>query len=214
MSQNLAVLYDNPGPRQRKITWISSIAAVLALGWAAYALIYKPLDDKGQLSMELWGPLIDPSNEYFVAVWERLGFGFRQTLVAAALAIVTSLVLGTVLAVLRIQLKHLLKRRFTGLSAVAAYPLRGLSRLLAVVTRVCVEVFRGLPVVLTIFFVARGLPEFGDHLLHPDLPGDRSDHLQHRWSSARSCAPAWKDCPAARPRRRRRSGSRRSRPPG
>ncbi|MFX0593741.1 amino acid ABC transporter permease [Melissospora conviva] len=161
MSQNLAVLYDNPGPRQRKITWISSIAAVLALGWAAYALIYKPLDDKGQLSMELWGPLIDPSNEYFVAVWERLGFGFRQTLVAAALAIVTSLVLGTVLAVLRIQLKHLLKRRFTGLSAVAAYPLRGLSRLLAVVTRICVEVFRGLPVVLTIFFVARGLPEFG-----------------------------------------------------
>jgi glutamate transport system permease protein len=26
---------------------------------------------------------------------------------------------------------------------------------------VCVEVFRGLPVVITIFFVARGLPEFG-----------------------------------------------------
>ena len=42
-----------------------------------------------------------------------------------------------------------------------AYLLRGLSRVLSAVTRVCVEVFRGLPVVLTIFFVARGFPEFG-----------------------------------------------------
>lgn len=45
-----------------------------------------------------------------------------------------------------------------------AYLLRGLSTLLSALTRVCVEVFRGLPVVLTIFFVARGFPEFGLYL--------------------------------------------------
>jgi glutamate transport system permease protein len=111
--------------------------------------------------MELWGPLIDPSNEYFSQVWDRLGFGIKNTLIAAALAIVTSLVVGTLLAVLRIQLKELNKRRFVGLSSPVAYLLRGLSVALSAVTRVCVEVFRGLPVVLTIFFVARGLPEFG-----------------------------------------------------
>ncbi|MFI6759590.1 amino acid ABC transporter permease [Micromonospora sp. NPDC050417] len=161
MSGQTSVLYDIPGPRQRRITWISSIAVGIALLLAAYFLIYRPLDEKGQLSMELWGPLIDPGNENFSQVWDRLGFGFRQTLVAAALSILSSLVLGTLLAILRIQLKSLARRRFTGLSTPLSYLLRGLSTLLAAITRVCVEVFRGLPVVITIFFVARGLPEFG-----------------------------------------------------
>jgi glutamate transport system permease protein len=157
----LSVLYDAPGPRQRRVTWISSIVAVIVLLGAAYFLIYRPLDAKGQFSMDLWGPLVDPSNENFSQVWDRIGYGFRQTLVAAALAIVSSLVLGTLLAVLRIQLKSLTRRRFTGLSTPLSYLLRGLSALLSAVTRGCVEVFRGLPVVLTIYFVARGLPEYG-----------------------------------------------------
>ncbi|MEH1014971.1 amino acid ABC transporter permease [Micromonospora sp. CPCC 206060] len=161
MSQQTSVLYDVPGPRQRRITWISSILATVLVLIGAYFLIYRPLDDNGQFSMELWGPLVDPSNENFPLVWERIGAGFRNTLIAAGLAILASLVVGTLLAVLRIQLRSLTARRFTGLAAPLAYPLRGLSALLAVVTRVCVEVFRGLPVVLTIFFVARGFPEFG-----------------------------------------------------
>jgi glutamate transport system permease protein len=161
MSGQASVLYDIPGPRQRRITWISSVAAGILLLLTAYLLIYRPLDDKGQLSMELWGPLIDPGNEYFSQVWNRLGPGFRGTLIAAALSIVSSLVLGTLLAILRIQLKSLARRRFTGLSTPLSYLLRGVSTLLSAVTRGCVEVFRGLPVVLTIFFVARGLPEFG-----------------------------------------------------
>ncbi|WBC14662.1 amino acid ABC transporter permease [Micromonospora sp. WMMA1998] len=161
MSRQTSVLYDVPGPRQRRITLISSLIAVVVLLAGAYLLIYRPLADKGQLSMELWGPLIDPSNENFSQVWERLGTGLKNTLVAAALAIVASLVVGTLIAVLRIQLKSLTRRRFTGLAAPLAYLLRGLSWTLSVVTRICVEVFRGLPVVLTIFFVARGFPEFG-----------------------------------------------------
>ncbi|WP_433391652.1 amino acid ABC transporter permease [Micromonospora sp. KLBMP9576] len=160
MSQQ-SVLYDVPGPRQRRLTLIGSLVATVALLAGAYFLIYQPLDDKGQFSMELWGPLIDPSNENFSLVWDRLAVGFKNTLMAAALAIVSSLLVGTLLAVLRIQLKSLTRRRFTGLAAPLAYLLRGLSLFLSALTRVCVEVFRGLPVVLTIFFVARGFPEFG-----------------------------------------------------
>ncbi|MET8309067.1 amino acid ABC transporter permease [Micromonospora sp. NPDC005173] len=161
MTRQTSVLYDVPGPRQRRITLISSLVATVVLLIGAYFLIYLPLDDKGQLSMELWGPLVDPSNENFSQVWDRIGLGFKNTLIAAALAILASLVVGTLLAVLRIQLKSLTRRRFTGAATPVAYLLRGLSSLLSAVTRVCVEVFRGLPVVLTIFFVARGFPEFG-----------------------------------------------------
>ncbi|MEU9506609.1 amino acid ABC transporter permease [Micromonospora sp. NPDC048170] len=161
MSQQTSVLYDVPGPRQRRITLIGSLVATVVLLAGAYFLVYRPLDAKGQFSMELWGPLIDPSNENFSLVWDRIGLGLKNTLAAAALAIVSSLVIGTLLAVLRIQLKSLTRRRFTGLATPVAYLLRGLSVLLSAVTRVCVEVFRGLPVVITIFFVARGFPEFG-----------------------------------------------------
>lgn len=161
MSQQTSVLYDVPGPRQRRITLISSLIATVVVLVGAYFLIYRPLADKGQFSMELWAPLIDPSNENFSQVWDRLGVGLQHTLTAAALAILSSLVIGTLLGVLRIQLRSLTRRRFTGLATPLAYLLRGLSVLLSAVTRVCVEVFRGLPVVLTIFFVARGFPEFG-----------------------------------------------------
>ncbi|MFC4145372.1 amino acid ABC transporter permease [Micromonospora mangrovi] len=161
MSQQTSVLYDVPGPRQRRITLISSIVATVVVLIGAYFLVYRPLADKGQFSMQLWGPLVDPSNENFSQVWDRIGTGFKNTLIAAALAILASLLVGTALAVLRIQLKSLTRRRFTGLATPVAYLLRGLSWLLSAVTRACVEVFRGLPVVITIFFVARGFPEFG-----------------------------------------------------
>jgi glutamate transport system permease protein len=157
----MSVLYDAPGPRQRRLTVIVSVVAVIAVLAGLYFLVYRPLDSKGQFSSELWGPLLDPGNENFSQVWARLGVGIRNTLRAAALAIVASLVTGTLLAILRIQLKSLTRRRFTGVATPLSYLLRGLSVLLSAVTRACVEVFRGLPVVITIFFVARGLPEFG-----------------------------------------------------
>ena len=157
----MSVLYDVPGPRQRRVTVIVSVVAAVAVLAGLYFLVYRPLDHKGQFSADLWGPLVDPGNENFSQVWERLGVGIRNTLRAAALAIVASLVVGSLLAVLRIQLKSLTKRRFTGFATPVTYLLRGLSTLLSAVTRVCVEVFRGLPVVITIFFVSRGLPEFG-----------------------------------------------------
>jgi len=161
MKTELSVLYDAPGPRQKKITWIGSILTLVALLAAAYVLVYRPLDAKGQFSMELWGPYVAPANENFDQLWDRLGFGLRQTLAAAVLAILSSLIFGTLLAVLRVQLRSVVRRTYTGFNLPVAYLLRGLSWTLSAVTRFCVEVFRGLPVVITIFFVGRGFPEFG-----------------------------------------------------
>jgi glutamate transport system permease protein len=164
MSQNSSVLYDAPGPRTRRITLITSLvmAALIAVG--VYAFIYQPLAERGEFTMDKWGPLIDPDHPEFSPLWKFLGKGFRSTLTAAALAIVSSLVLGTALAVLRVQLRALQRRRFTGLPTPAALALRGLSWLITVVTRFCVEVFRGIPVVITIFFVWVILPEVGIEL--------------------------------------------------
>lgn len=164
MSRQTSVLYDAPGPRARRVTLVASIIAVVVVVAVAYLFIYRPLADQGQFTMEKWGPLIDPGNENFPLLWARLREGFTATLVAAALAILSSLVLGTGLAILRIQLKALMRRRYTDLAAPARYGLMALSWLLNAVTRVFVEVFRGLPVVITIFFVASALPRLGLNL--------------------------------------------------
>lgn len=163
MSQQ-SVLYDNPGPKARRTTLIVSVIAAVLVGIGAYFLIYQPLDEKGQFDLELWGPLVDPSNEVFSLVWARLGEGFQATLIAAVLAIVASLVVGTALAILRVELKALMKRRFVHQSRPTAIALRTLTITLNAITRFCVEIFRGLPVVITIFFVASALPDLGINL--------------------------------------------------
>jgi glutamate transport system permease protein len=157
-------LYDPPGPRTRRI-WSAVAAGVsLALVAGAYVLVYRPLAEHGQFALAKWGPIIDPHNQYFGLLWERFGLGVRNTLVAAAVAIVTSLLFGTALAVLRLQLQTYARRRYPSRPAVSAVVARGVARLLNGVTRFFIEIFRGLPVVITIFFVARGLPEAGLHL--------------------------------------------------
>jgi glutamate transport system permease protein len=161
------VLYDVPGPRTRRTTLVVSVLAGVLLLAAGYWLVYQPLADQGELSMDKWGPLIDPGNELFPAVWRRLGQGLRATLLAAVFAILFSLLAGTLLAVLRLQLQQASARRYAGLPRPVALAARWLSTALSVLTRVFVEVFRGAPVVITIFFVWRVLPEVG--LRPPDL---------------------------------------------
>jgi glutamate transport system permease protein len=164
MSNQQAVLYDAPGPRARRLTLIVSLVAGVLAVVAAYFLVYRPLDENGQFSMELWGPLIDPGNENFEQLWTRLGEGFRATLIAAVLAIVCSLLVGTALAILRVQLKSVMKRRFADLGG-AGPVVRGLVVVLNFVTRFVIEVFRGIPVVITIFFVWVAISKAGA----PDL---------------------------------------------
>ncbi|NJC68300.1 amino acid ABC transporter permease [Planosporangium thailandense] len=162
-----SVLYDAPGPRAKRITLVASVVIGIAIIAGAWLFVIEPLRDKGQFSAELWGPLIDPSNASFTLLWQRLGQGAQATLAAAVLSILSSLIFGTLLAVVRIQLKELAQRRYVGLPAPAALVLRALTWVLNVVTRVCVEIFRGLPVVITIFFVGRGLPGFGLDFSNP-----------------------------------------------
>jgi len=156
-----AVLYDAPGPRARRVTLITSVLAAVAVAALGYLFVYLPLQRRDQFSMEKWGPLVDPTNEFFSQVWQRLGEGFQATLTAAAVAIVCSLIAGTALAILRVQLKALVGRRFAGASGAVAVTLRVLIRVLNGITRLFVEVFRGIPVVITIFFVWVGLSQAG-----------------------------------------------------
>jgi glutamate transport system permease protein len=168
MKQESTVLYDAPGPRARRVTLISGLVATVLVVAVGYLFIYRTLADAGQFHGDLWGPLLSPSNENFAPLWQNLLLpGLKNTLRAAAFAVASSLVFGTLLAVARIQIKAFMRRRFTGLGRAAVLPLRGLSWVLNTITRLFVEVFRGMPVVITIFFVARALPEFGINFADP-----------------------------------------------
>jgi glutamate transport system permease protein len=125
-----SVLYDEPGPRARRRSLIGTVLATLVFA-ALAVVVLRRLDERGQLSMELWGPFIDPSNEVFTQVWELLAKGLRATLTAAVLAIAFSLVVGTALGVARMMLGRWLR-----------VPLVGI-----------IELLRGLPVIVTIFYV-------------------------------------------------------------
>jgi glutamate transport system permease protein len=142
-----SVLYDEPGPRARRRSLIGTVVAGVAL-LALLGFVVARLAEQGQFSMELWGPLIDPSNEVFPQVWELLLRGLAATLVAAALAITFSLIVGTSLGTLRLMLG-----RWTRVPLVAG-----------------IELFRGLPVVITIFYVWQVLPEVGVDVSF--LPGE------------------------------------------
>lgn len=133
-----SVLYDAPGPRARRNTLIFTTIALVALA-GVVALAILQLGRNGQLDGAKWGPIFNPGNKYFLAVWKSLGTGLLVTVEAAAITLVLALAIGTVLSVLR----------FT---STPAY------RWLVVGV---VELLRGLPVVITIFFAARVLPELG-----------------------------------------------------
>jgi len=136
-----AVLFDAPGPRGRRRVLIGSVAAGVALTGLA-AVVVARLADSGQFEGAKWGPILNPSDENFGPLWRSLGGGLRATLAAAGWAMVFSLVLGTLLAVTRITA-------------------RPWYRWLVVSV---IELLRGVPVVMAIFFASRVLPEVFDGL--------------------------------------------------
>ncbi len=140
------VLYDAPGPRARRRHLIASVVAGIAV-LGLIGVVVSRLKAQGQFAAELWTPLLSPSDADFRDVWRLLGLGLLATLKAAALAIVLSLVIGSLIGVARMMLG----RR-------GRVPLVGL-----------VELLRGLPVVITIYFVSKVLPETGADL--SSLPG-------------------------------------------
>ncbi len=134
----MSVLYDAPGPRARRNTLIGTVVAGAVIA-ALVVLALFQLGANGQLDGQKWGPLFNPANQYFVAVWTALGAGLLTTVTAAAITLVLALAAGTVLAVLRVTSTPAYRWLVVGF----------------------VELLRGLPVVVTIYFASRVLPEIG-----------------------------------------------------
>lgn len=124
------VLFDAPGPRARRRTRLWSVVAGVVL-LTLLALAGVRLAQNGIFDADRWD-IFTEDTETWEALLRR---GLLATLRAAALAAVISLTLGGLLAVARIS-DH------RGMRLAAA---------------VWIELFRGLPVVLLMFFAALAL---------------------------------------------------------
>ncbi len=126
---------DALGPRGRRATLIVSVAsAVLIVAFIAVAL--TRLADKGQLDESKWEPLTQ---------WPVLKFlleGLRVTVTAAVLSMGGAMAIGALMALARLSRTAPVRWLATGY----------------------VEFFRGVPLVLLIFFCALGLPVYGIRL--------------------------------------------------
>jgi glutamate transport system permease protein len=125
-------LGDALGPRGRRQTRILTVvSAVVIVGFVIVAL--TRLADKGQLAAAKWEPFTQwPVQKFFLR-------GLRTTVEVSLVSMAGAMVLGALLALLRLSQ-----------TAVVRW-----------VTTLFVEFFRGLPLVLLIFFCALGLPSYG-----------------------------------------------------
>ena len=131
------VLGDVLGPRGRTRVLVASIASGLLLAWFVF-VAFQRLSESGQLAREKWTLFTDP------AILRFLGVGLLTTLKLAGTSMALALVFGSLLALGRLA-KNGPTRWLTG---------------------GWVEVFRAIPLLLMIYFSARGLPR-----LDVDLPG-------------------------------------------
>lgn len=91
------VLFDAPGPRARRNILVGNIVGVLiVLGILAW--VVSALAGKGQLAASMWTPFLESRTwEFFILP------GLLNTLKAAAIAIVASVVFGLILGVGRLS---------------------------------------------------------------------------------------------------------------
>lgn len=139
-----SVLFDAPGPKaRRRYAVLGAIGGVVFA--AVLAVVIWKLADKNQFASAKWKPF----SEW--GTWKSYILpGLRGTLIAAALAIVISLVLGAVLAMLRMVEVPSKK----GGAAVAVRALRW-------VVTAWVELTRALPVLLMMLFIFGWLSAHG-----------------------------------------------------
>ena len=123
---------DALGPRGRRVTRVVSVvSAIILVGFVVIAL--GRLSDRVQLDESRWEPFTTwPVQKYFLE-------GLRITVQVSVVSMVGAMVMGALLALARLSR--------TG-------PVRW-------VTTLFVEFFRGLPLVLLIFFCALALPSYG-----------------------------------------------------
>lgn len=135
-----SVLYDEPGPRTRRLERNASIAVgvLLAGGLAAVAV---GMANRG-LFDDRWLVFVDPPRgQTASAVWNALWRGLRATLGAAAVAAPIALAVAFLLTIVRTSGSRLAGRLVVAL----------------------IEFLRGMPVLLMMFFglLAFGLSAFG-----------------------------------------------------
>ena len=136
-----SVLYEAPGPVARRRSLMASAVVGAAL-LAVLVWVLVTLGARGQLTAERWAPLLDPTNDTFAPLWALFGAGLGSTALAAALAMLFSLVLGTALAVARVSAAAWYRWAVVGV----------------------VELLRGVPVVIAIYYAGRALPAVGVEL--------------------------------------------------
>jgi glutamate transport system permease protein len=124
------VLFDAPGPRARRRTLVWSVVAGLVL-LALLVLIVLRLAERGIFDAERWD-IFTEDTETWRALIER---GLGATLKAASLAAAIAIAAGCLVAIARTS-QH---------------------RLVRAAAATLIELFRGLPVVLLIFFAALAL---------------------------------------------------------
>jgi glutamate transport system permease protein len=127
-----AVLYDVLGPRARRRAHAATVVfAIVTLGLLAWVLVL--LRGQGQLDGSSWSIL---ANADFLRLMLS---GLWSTLEAASLSMILAFGFGLVMATAQL---------------LGPWPVRA-------VVRVWIEVFRGLPLMLLIFFIYLGAPAVG-----------------------------------------------------
>jgi glutamate transport system permease protein len=134
-----SVLYDAQGPRAKRRNVIFSVVFVAALA-AVLWWMYDMLEEKGQLEWVLWKPFFTGTEAWNTYLWP----GLKNTLKAAALAMVIALPLGAILGISRLS-EHAWVRVPAG---------------------VVVEFFRAIPVLVLMIF---GLALFSEYT---NVPAD------------------------------------------
>jgi glutamate transport system permease protein len=133
-----AVLYDTLGPVGRRRVAIGSAVAIAGLAVLG-ALVVIRLVHAGQFEGRKWSPIFNPADAQFTTLWRFLAGGAIHTLQAAVFAMVFSLVIGTVLVAARVVARPWYRWLLVSV----------------------IELLRGVPVVMAIFFASRVLPQVG-----------------------------------------------------
>jgi glutamate transport system permease protein len=127
-----SLLYDHIGPKGRRLVQIFNVVVLGAIALVLGSCLYA-LQQRGQLSAELWSVIHNPDFLFLLLT------GLLSTLKVAGLCMLLSIVFGLML--MFGLMSH---------NALIRLPVRG-----------WMELFRGLPLLLLIFFVYLGTPALG-----------------------------------------------------
>ncbi|MFD3991369.1 amino acid ABC transporter permease [Streptomyces sp. NPDC058583] len=135
MKTKPTVLYDVPGPRARRRNLLWTLLFLLALAAVVWWVVAS-LADKNQLEWSKWAPFFTDAR-----VWETYILpALKNTVIAAALAMVIALPLGALLGISRLS-DHRAVRGVAG---------------------TVVEFFRAIPVLILMLFANAAYSEFTD----------------------------------------------------